>query len=277
MDRGISNLLNIRRAQATNYMQVSSPPWPKGYSWPDPTNLLRIKGMGIKAFQACDILSVSDHWLLKHDVAGTLGLGTDVKRLYSARAFRFNQWAVRALTFLKDEILEVQLADAPIISQMDVWCSQPTTPGVLKYEVRNAMIDFMNEGDVSRTEAPFILGVVDDRIAAAVAGGCTQLLTDGIVTIDTMISTRNALFAGAQAALDMGEDPDIEVGSEGGWCVDAVDLKVAAMIVLRLVCIVTTSESCKDWEWVEELKKEIIREVTECRSTRPDDPPINPT
>jgi hypothetical protein len=273
MDRGIERLLNVRKAEVTNYIEVSSPPWPKGYAWPDPANLLRIKGMGIKAFQACDILSVSDHWLLKHDVAQILGLGVDVKRLYSARAFRFNQWAVRALTFLKSEIQEVEVSDAAVIAEINTWCAQPTTPGILKYEVRNAMIDFMDQGDVSRHEAEYILETLDAKIALAQSGGCTALLQDGLTTIQGIIDARNALFAGAQAALDAGMDPDITVPTgDPGWHIDAVEIKVAAMLVLRFVCIVTTSESCKDWEWVEELKKEIIREVKECRSTVPDNP-----
>lgn len=96
MSRDLMTLLNVRRAPATNFMQISTPPWPEGMIRPDASNLLRIKTLVIKGFKTADVFSLSDHWLLKHDVAEILGLGTDVKRLYSARAYRFNQWGVRS-------------------------------------------------------------------------------------------------------------------------------------------------------------------------------------
>lgn len=213
----------MSEAARSNYIEVDSPPWPQGYSYPDASNLRNVHALIIRTFEGCDVFSTSDHNLLKHDVAEILGLGTDVLRNYSARAYRFNQWGIRIFTSVVAGITSMESSEAQAISDMDTWATGVDAPDIFQLQVRNAFIDFMDQGDVSRAEAQRIIDAVDGRITVAQASGISQILTDVKAKLNGFITKRNTLFTGAATALKNGQDPNITMTATASIHLDAVE------------------------------------------------------
>lgn len=252
-----------------NFLTIPQLPLPTSFLEPFPPIYQKLRGTVLQLFEALNVLGNSDHHILKSDVAQILGLGDSVQLLQIARAFRFNQWGVRALRFVLRQIEELQTDGTDFIQAIDQFATSAEAADVLDLEVRSAMIDVVLESDISRNEAQAILAAVDTHIASAKTEGITRLVSDAKERINGLINKRNDLFSGVAEALRAGTLKRVQATPDKSIHVDLVELKTIAMIAMRFVCVVTTSSSCKDWKWIEQLKAEIAAQVKACRSTVP--------
>lgn len=260
-------------AERSNYLEINSPPTPVGYSPPDPSNLRNFQRLVRRGFEVCDIFSNSDHNLLKCDNAGTLGLGSDVQRLYMTRAYRFNQWGIRSLAYLQPAIAAMQQSEAENIASMDAWATGPAAPDVLDLEIRSAMYDFIIEGgDLPRYAVTQLRDMIASVRTDTVSGGATALIDRLKNKLASLQTARTNLFSGVAAALRLGQLPTVNLTAAMGIHLHAPEIKWIIILIARLVCIVTSTENCERWKWLEELKKELKREQKECQPTIPANP-----
>ncbi len=260
-------------AERTNYLEINSPPTPVGYSPPDASNLRNFQRLVLRGFEVCDVFANSDHNLLKCDNAGAIALGPDVQRMYMTRAYRFNQWGLRSLTYLQQAIADMQQSEAADIAAMDAWATGPAAPDVLDLEIRSAMYDFVMEGgDLSRATVIRVRDTIASVRTDTVSGGATALINRLKNKLASFQTARTNLFAGVAAALRLGQLPTVNFTAAMGIHLNAPDIKWVIIQISRLVCIVANSENCERWKWLEELKKEYKRELKECQPTIP-----NPT
>lgn len=255
----------------SNYLLIDSPPLPEGWTGDFAEESKEFFGLILRIFEMCDVMINADHNLLRCDNAGTMGLGSDVQRMYMTRAYRFNKWGLRSIAYLLTAIASMQTARSAIIDDLDTFVAGGDFDTFYALEFKSLFFDLaMQGGDISRPAAQRLVQFLTDIKTILDDNGVNGLIDDLESKLATFQTAREDLFAGVAEDLMLGNLPSVTWDPAAGIHIAAPYIKAIPTGLATLVCIICTSENCQRWKWVAALTREIMREQREC--PEPDSP-----